>query len=42
LGSKHMCDVMFLNQIRPLVNPSNKMGRDAAIMQFAISLKLMF
>ena len=41
-GSNRMCDEMFINEIQPLINPYTKMGRDAAIMQLAIKLKLTF
>jgi hypothetical protein len=41
-GPDKMCDVKFLNQIRPLVNQPNNIGRDALIMYRVIRFKLLF
>ena len=41
-GNRKMCDQMFINRTRPLINQPGKMGRDAAIMSALIQIKLMF
>lgn len=41
-GNKKMCDQMFINRTRPLINQPGKIGRDAAIMSALIKLKLLF
>jgi hypothetical protein len=41
-GNQRMCDEMFINRTRRLINQPGKMGRDAAIMRGLIQLKSMF
>jgi hypothetical protein len=39
-GPCRMCDQIFLDKVRPLMNQRSKIGRDAALMGFVMMNKL--
>ncbi|MBD8068166.1 Parvovirus coat protein VP1-like protein [Bacillus sp. PS06] len=41
-GPSAHCDQMFLNCLRPKINPSHKMGRDAALFYNIMKLRGLF